>query len=213
MTIDPVAIAGLVAREVRSAERSGKPTKVVTARRDYETDQADLWDCITNPERVSRWFSAVSGDLKLGGSYSIEGNASGVIETCVEPETFSLTWVYGGGTSWVTVNLAPAGDGSTTLELIHEAPIWKAFWDQYGPGATGVGWALALLALHQHIATGDSWDNEIEAAFLSSPQGATFLEVTAAGWEQAAIADGDDPAAAKAAADACVVFYTPAPED
>jgi uncharacterized protein YndB with AHSA1/START domain len=210
--IDPLAIAGLVTREVRTAERGGTPTKVVTARRNYATDQADLWDCLTNPERIPRWFSPVSGNLQLGGKYQIEGNAGGVIEACVEPETFSLTWVYGGGTSWVTVNLSPDADG-TTLELIHEAPIWKAFWDQYGPGATGVGWALALLALHQHIATGQSWGTNNETTFLVSPEGQQFLEATAAGWGAAAVADGDDPDAAKAAADACVVFYTPVPDD
>ena len=208
MDIDPIAIAGLVSREVRTAERDGQPTKVVIARRSYATDQSDLWDCLTNPDRIPRWFSPVSGDLELGGNYQIEGNAGGVIETCVEPETFSLTWVYGGGTSWVTVNLQPADDG-TTLELIHEAPIWKEFWDQYGPGATGVGWALALLALHQHVTTGEPWATENETAFLSSPAGTTFLELTAAAWGEAAIADGDSPDAAKAAADACVVFYTP----
>ncbi len=210
--IDPIAIAGLVTREVRTAERDGTPTKVVTARRSYSTDQDDLWDCLTNPARISRWFSPVGGNLQLGGEYQIEGNAGGVIETCVEPETFSLTWVYGGGTSWVTVNLS-ADDGGTTLELIHEAPIWKAFWDQYGPGATGVGWALALLALHQHVASGDSWGTEDEATFLLSSEGQQFLRATADGWGEAAIADGDDADAAKAAADECVAFYTPASDD
>lgn len=211
MNIDPIAIAGLVARQVHTAERNGQPTKVVTAQRSYATDQRDLWDCLTNPERIPRWFSPVSGDLELDGTYQIEGNAGGVVETCVEPDSFSLTWVYGGGTSWVTVNLSP-DDGGTTLELIHEAPIWKAFWDQYGPGATGVGWALALLALHQHVTTGESWGTADETTFLSSPAGNQFLQATAVAWGEAAIADGDDPDAAKAAADACVVFYTPAPD-
>ena len=52
MITDPVTTAGLVAREIRTGERDGAPVRVAVARRTYPTDQADLWDCLTNAERV-----------------------------------------------------------------------------------------------------------------------------------------------------------------
>ncbi len=79
-TTDPVRSAGLVAREIRSGSRDGKPTKIAIARRWYAAERLDVWDAITNAERLPRWFLPVSGDLAVGGRYQLEGNASGVIE-------------------------------------------------------------------------------------------------------------------------------------
>src|SRR5690348_9465302 len=71
MITDPVASAGLVPREVRSGTRDGAPTKIAIARRTYATDQADLWDALTNIERIPRWFLPVTGELKVGGRYQL----------------------------------------------------------------------------------------------------------------------------------------------
>src|SRR3546814_9634628 len=92
MIIDPVATAGLVAREVRTGSRDGVPTKIAVATRTYPTDQADLWDAVTNPDRIPRWFLPVSGELVEGGRYPLEGNAGGVVERCDEPSSFAVTW-------------------------------------------------------------------------------------------------------------------------
>lgn len=92
---DPVATAGLVTREVRSGTRDGAPTKIVVARREYATDQKDLWSALTDRERIPRWFLPVSGDLEVGGRYQTEGNAGGVVERCDEPELFAVTWEMG----------------------------------------------------------------------------------------------------------------------
>ena len=82
MSFDPVTTAGLVTREVRSGIRDGAPTKIAIARRIYPADQADLWDALTNADRIPRWFLPVSGDLRVGGRYQLEGNAGGVVERC-----------------------------------------------------------------------------------------------------------------------------------
>ena len=63
---------------------------------------------------------------------------------------FAVTWEMHGQASWLTVRLAPAGDG-TDLELEHVAHVDDAFWDQFGPGAVGVGWDLALMGLAEHL--------------------------------------------------------------
>src|SRR5262245_51272199 len=150
MKSDPIATAGLVTREVRSGSRDGVPTKIAIARRMYPTDQADLWDALTNEERIPRWFLPITGDLVVGGRYQLEGNAGGVVERCREPESFAVTWELGAMVSWLQVRLEPAEHG-TTLELAHEAHVDPDLWGQFGPGAVGVGWDLALVGLGLHI--------------------------------------------------------------
>jgi len=212
MTIDPVATAGLVTREVRSGSRDGAETKIAIARRTYSTDQADLWDALTNADRIPRWFLPVSGNLEPGGRYQIEGNAGGVIERCDEPESFAVTWEYGQMMSWLEVTLTPTGDG-TTMELAHEAHVEPDLWGQFGPGAVGVGWDLALIGLGQHIETGAPVDPVEGAAFATSPEGVELVRRAARDWADAAVRDGDEPDAANEAAKRTVAFYTTPPDD
>lgn len=211
MPNDPVALAGLVTREVRSGSRDGSPTRIAVARRTYRTDPADLWHALTDPDRIPRWFLPVEGDLRAGGRYQLAGNAGGTVERCDPPESFAVTWEYGDTVSWLAVGLTPAGAG-TTLELVHEAAVDPDRWEQFGPGAVGVGWDLALLGLGQHLDTGAPVDPETGAGYPLTPAGRDFVRAAAGGWADAAIADGDEPGAAYAAASATVGFYTGAPE-
>lgn len=210
-TIDPVATAGLMTREVRTGSRAGAPTRLVVARRTYATYRADLWHALTDADRIPRWFLPVSGDLRVGGRYQFEGNAGGVVERCDEPESFAVTWEMGETVSWVEVRLTPSGDG-TTLELTHEAPVDPQFWAQFGPGAVGVGWELGLMGLGLHLASGAQVDPALAVDFPAAPEGRDFIRMSAGGWADAAIADGDDAAAAQAAAGRTVAFYTGQPE-
>ena len=211
MQFDAVALARLVVREVRTAMRGGTTTKVVVARRTYPTDQADLWDAVTNRERIPRWFLPVSGDLTVGGRYQLEGNAGGVVERCDAPSSFAVTWEMGDNVSWLTITLRPV-DAGTELELAHEAEI-SPFWDEYGPGAVGVGWDLGLLGLGLHIdSDGDPVDPAEFATFTMSPEGVEFVRNTTTGWGDAAIADGQAESDARGAAERTFIFYTVPPE-
>lgn len=210
MPFDPQAAAGLVVREVRTGEREGAPTRLTVSRRLYQTDQADLWDAVTNPERLPRWFVPVSGDLSLGGQYQIEGNASGTVTACDEPRNFALTWEFGGQISWLTVTLSPA-DGGTRLEVVHEAPVDLEFWAQYGPGATGVGWDLSLLGLGWHLEGGVPEEGRDPDAFASTEPGIAFVRHAAMDWSDAAISDGDESGPAREAAENTVTGYTVPP--
>lgn len=208
MISNPAAVAGLVTREVRSGSRDGAPTRIAIARRTYRTEQADLWSAVTDAERIPRWFLPVSGDLRPGGRYQLEGNAGGVVERCEEPQSFAVTWEYGGNVSWLEVRLTSDGDG-TVLELVHEAPVVPEFWDQYGPGAVGVGWDLGLMGLGLHVDSGgEQVDREAGLAFPTTPEGREFVRTAATGWADAAIADGDDADAARKAGQATFSFYT-----
>jgi uncharacterized protein YndB with AHSA1/START domain len=211
MSFDPAAVAGLVAREVRSGFRDGAATKITVARRVYPVGQADLWDALTSAERIPRWFLPISGDLRVGGRYQTEGNAGGVIERCAEPESFAVTWQFGGTLSWLAVTLTPDGD-RTVLELAHEAHVTPDLWGQFGPGAVGVGWDLALTALGRHLDTGAPADPEEAAAFPVSAGGKEFVRAAAEGWANAAVADGEDPGEAQQAAARTAAFYTTRPD-
>lgn len=216
MISDPIETARLVTREVRNGEREGRPTRVVVARRTYATDQADLWNALTDPERLPRWFLPVSGELRPGGRFQVEGNAGGVVMHCDEPESFTVTWEMGEAVSWVGITLAPVADG-TMLELAHEAladdPAAAEFWAQFGPGAVGVGWDLALLGLGLHLGSGEPVDRAAADTFTFSGEGRAFVEQAATGWADGAIAAGDDDTAARQAAARTIAFYTTDPSE
>ncbi|WP_040809899.1 SRPBCC family protein [Nocardia concava] len=209
---DPVRQAGMVTREVRTSTRDGGPTRIAVARRKYPTDQADLWEALTSAERIPRWFLPISGTLEEGGKYQLEGQAGGTIERCDAPKTFAITWEFAGQVSWVEVSLRPAGEG-TELELRHEMPFDPVFWGQFGPGAVGVGWDLAFLGLDAYVSTGEAVDPEVGQTLHKTPEGLAFIRAAVDAWGAAAIADGDDPGAARAAAEATFGFYTIEPED
>jgi uncharacterized protein YndB with AHSA1/START domain len=211
MISDPLATAGLVTREVRTGSRDGTPTKIAIARRTYGTDQADLWDALTDRERIPRWFLPVSGDLEVGGRYQLEGNAGGVVERCDAPESFAVTWEYGDMVSWLVVTLTSEA-GGTTLELVHEAHVDPERAGHFGPGAVGVGWDLALMALGLHLETGAPVDREAGMAFPLTPEGLEFVRSAATGWADAAVADGDEPGPAHEAAERTIAFYTTPPD-
>lgn len=102
MTFDLADHLGAMTRTVTNLERDGQPAKAVIASRVYPTDAADLWDALTRPERIKRWFAPVTGELKLGGRYQVENNAGGTITACEPAKRVVLTWEFGGTVSWVT---------------------------------------------------------------------------------------------------------------
>ena len=207
---DPLEIAGFVTREVRRGERDGRATRTSVLTRVFATDPADLWDAVTNVERLPRWFLPITGTLAEGGRYQLEGNAGGTIERCRPPEHLAVTWEYAGSMSWLTVTLTPVETG-TELRLEHESPTDPGFWQEYGPGATGLGWDLAFVGLAEHLA-GVPVEPDWETRFAGSPAGAAFLAAAGTGWADAAIDDGDVAQVARDAAQRSVAFFTPEPE-
>ena len=197
---------GAVERSVSSLDRDGRPARAVTVSRTYSTTVEDLWEAVTNGERIPLWFLPVSGELEPGGHYQLEGNAGGVIAACERLSHFALTWELGDDVSWVVVRLAADGSGRARLALTHTAHL-SEHWGEYGPGAVGVGWELALLVLALHI-TQPTEPKPGEAAFTTSPEGKAFIAGSSEGWAQAAVAAGTGPDAACAAARRTTAFYT-----
>jgi uncharacterized protein YndB with AHSA1/START domain len=206
--LDVLRYIGAVTREIRTREYEGRPARVLLATCVYDTTTDDVWDAITNPERIQRWFLPISGDLRLGGRYQLEGNAGGEITTCDPPRMLNVTWEYAGQVSWVQVSLAELSDGGTSLRLEHIAHVPDDFWNQYGPGAVGVGWDLAMLGLGRHLETGASIDPKEAADFHMTEGGKDFIIRSSDEWCRASIAAGTPEAAARDAAGRTTAFYT-----
>lgn len=187
--------------------------RTVVLRRSYDAPIEDVWDAVTNPDRINRWFLPITGDLRLGGSYQLKGNAGGEILRCEPPRMLKVTWVFGDSPSEadvteVEVRLSPGADGATVFELEHTAVVDAERWAQFGPGAVGVGWDLTLLGLSLHL-RGESIEDP--DAWAASPAAREFMTRSANAWGAALEAAGASSAEAATAVENTTKFYAPEP--
>src|SRR6266516_7053579 len=145
--IDVTQQINAVRRQVGTRVLEAGEARTVTVSQSYNAPIEDVWDACTNPERIPRWFLPISGDLRVGGRYQLEGNASGTIERCDPPSSFAATWEYGGEVTWIEVRVEAEEDGRTRFTLEHIAHVDNARWLQYGPGPVVVVWHLSLIGL------------------------------------------------------------------
>lgn len=211
--IDVTGQLNAVTREVGTRVFGPGEARIVTVTQTYPAPPDDVWDACTNADRLPRWFLPVTGDLKLGGRYQLEGNAGGVIERCDPPKSFNVTWEMGDQISWLEVRVVPEPKNKTRLELEHTAHVDDDLWDQFGPGAVGIGWDLTMLGLAGHLTPGRPTITPTEATeWVTTPEALTFMSEAAERWYKADLASGRDPDKARAAADRAKAFYTTPPE-
>jgi uncharacterized protein YndB with AHSA1/START domain len=119
----------------------------VAVRRRYDAAVADVWDAVTDPARLRRWFAPVTGEFRVGGTFQVEGNAGGEVRECDPPHALTVSW--GGPESVVRVRLSADG-AATVLELEHSVPVAFA---GSGAGAlyVGPGWDVAVLGLGLYL--------------------------------------------------------------
>jgi uncharacterized protein YndB with AHSA1/START domain len=212
--IDILRELGAVQRDVGSGRIAAGDGRAIRLRRDYDAPIDDVWDALTNPERITRWFLPISGDYRVGGRYQLQGNAGGEILSCERPHRFRVTWVYGevadpASVSELEVRLTAAGEGTTTLELEHIAVVPEDTWAMYGPGAVGVGWDGGLLGLSLHL-RGESVGDPV--AWQLSDEGRAFNTRSSDAWGAANAAAGADPATVATAVENTTAFYAPEPD-
>jgi uncharacterized protein YndB with AHSA1/START domain len=201
-----------VQRQIGARVLAAGEARTLTISQSYRTTVDDLWDACTSADRISRWFLPVSGDLRPGGRFQLEGNAGGTIERCDPPKGFAATWEFGGMVSWIEASLSAEPEGRARLELVHIAHVDDQMWDQFGPGAVGIGWDGGFMGLANHLSSGATVEPKQAAAWLASPEGRQFMALSSERWRVASIASGTEETSARAAADRCLAAYTSAPE-
>ncbi len=212
--IDVSQHVSAVDRRVGTRTLPAGQARVVTLVRRFAAPVDDVWDACTSADRIPRWFLPISGELRPGGRYELATvNVSGVVERCDPPRSFAATWEYGGDVSGIEVRLDPAPDGGTVLALDHVGHVDDAFWAEFGPGATGIGWELGLLGLAGHLGAPGVPTPDRADAWNASEEGRAFVARSSDAWCAAHVASGADPAAARASADRTTAFYTAVPEE
>ncbi len=136
--------------------------RYMVLRRRYDAEIADVWDAITDPERLRRWFLPVEGDLREGGTFQLKDNAGGAILTCATPTHLALTWAYGDQPA-SRVDLRLLTEGAETVVELRHSPVPRAVDfdgravdpllndDATGMWGMGAGWELGLIALTAYL--------------------------------------------------------------
>jgi uncharacterized protein YndB with AHSA1/START domain len=189
--------------ELAAVEREVTGTDLRLTRR-YTEAPDEVWSALTEAGRIERWLAPITGDLTLGGRYQVEGNAGGEITACDPPRSFAATWEFGGHVGRIVVTLAGTEAAGTLLELVHRLPSPPEHWEEFGPGAVGIGWEMGLMGLGLHL--GDPAAPRPAPEELPDLTGMMCDSCRA--WGQAAVDSGADPEWARASADRCVAAYT-----
>ncbi|MGP8009527.1 MAG: SRPBCC domain-containing protein [Acidimicrobiales bacterium] len=116
----------------------------------YEAVDRNVWSAMTEPERLAGWFGNVSGDLHVGGVFTVVVHTSGFdgqgrVDVCVPQRHLVVTmWEEEGAEHSVALELVADGN-HTTLELeVRGIPI-DVVW------AYGAGWQEHLEDLGSHL--------------------------------------------------------------
>jgi uncharacterized protein YndB with AHSA1/START domain len=120
----------------------------------FDTDIADLWSAVTEPDRLARWIATVDGDMRVGGMvqavFTSTWEGPGRIDICdapnhllltMEPETEDEAVIE----AWLTA------EGERTRFVVEERglPLEVLF-------SHGAGWQAHVEDLGRYLAGGES---------------------------------------------------------
>ncbi|MFC5930832.1 ATPase [Cryobacterium melibiosiphilum] len=163
-------------RTVAVAPGSGEPAVQVRLVHHYTALPADVWAALTDPAALARWFLPVTGDLQVGGTFQLAGNAGGAVLACVPGRVLRVS--YGGPSSVVVARLDPGVNGGTTLTFEHTVPLTMA---GSGAGALSVApaWEMSVVGLGLFLA-GDFVEDPVH--WEASPGMQRFARLSIDAW-------------------------------
>lgn len=194
-----------IARQIGAIRRDvAEDADLVRVRMDrtYPSPMADVWEALTEPDRISRWMLPISGDFRVGGNFQLEGNAGGEILHCERPSVLRVT--FGDPSSLVEVRLTEDGS-DTVLTLEHTVPKAMAG-GVAGALYVGPGWDGALLALGLYL---DGHVAEDPVAAASSPEAQEFSVESISAWVGVLEANGTDAETVTGARQAAMAQFAP----
>ncbi len=115
----------------------------------FDTGIEDLWDAVTNPERLARWLATVEGDLRPGGDVTAAFTSSwqgpARVEVCDAPHRLLVTLEPGtSDETRLEALLVPDGAGTRLVVEERGFPL-----DQVA--AHGAGWQVHIEDLRAHL--------------------------------------------------------------
>ena len=122
--------------------------QTVTLVRSYSATAAEVWNALTTPERIARWYGTIVGTppRAVGDEFEVEIGEGmirrALLESCAAPSGLSYTWWSGDGDpGLVTIRLDAIADDETRLTVQHDR-LRPHRMTQYGGG-----WEQNLVAL------------------------------------------------------------------
>lgn len=120
----------------------------------YDTDIADLWSAVTEPDRLARWIATVEGDLRVGGTVQAQFTSSwegpGRIDVCAPPNRLVVTMEPGTDDETVIEAVLTAEGGRTRLVVEERGLPLDGLYKH------GAGWQAHIEDLARHLDGGES---------------------------------------------------------
>ncbi|MFI6027952.1 SRPBCC domain-containing protein [Amycolatopsis magusensis] len=144
----------LVQRSMIDVEIAAGAARAAVLKRRFGAPAEKVWEAITTPDRIDRFFLPLDGDLREGGTYAFTGQASGRILLCNAPNVLRVAWnpPDRDTVDEVEVRLTPDGPNAAWLELQHAsvAPVFHTDLtaDKFSPA---IGWEAPLHFLGEYL--------------------------------------------------------------
>ncbi len=120
----------------------------------YDTDIADLWSAITEPERLARWIAVVEGDFRLGGTvqarFTSTWEGPGRIDVCDAPNRLLMT-MEPGTEDEAEIEAMLSAEGGRTRLVVEERGLPLDVLYKHG-----AGWQAHIEDLGRYLAGGES---------------------------------------------------------
>ncbi len=121
----------------------------------YDTHVDDLWEALTQPDRLARWIGDVSGDLRPGGEFSARfadgWEGGGRVEACEPPHRLLVsTWDDDGEPGDQQIEATLTRDGDRTRLVVEERGIPIDLLAAYG-----AGWQIHAESLAAYLVGAD----------------------------------------------------------
>lgn len=120
----------------------------------YDTDIADLWSAVTEPDRLARWIATVEGDLGVGGTvqarFTSGWEGPGRIDVCEAPNHLVVT-MEPGTEDEAVIEAVLTADGERTRLVIEERGLPLDVLYKHG-----AGWQAHIEDLGRYLGGGES---------------------------------------------------------